>query len=120
MDKLLEIFIKVAHADPPAGPPTPSPSGSATFVNPLGGTTDFAVLLNKVLGVLIQIGIPLLVLVIVYAGFLFVTAGGAETKVEEAKKTLFWAVIGGAILIGAKVIAKVVCDTVGAVSCPIL
>jgi hypothetical protein len=117
MEKLAFLFTKYVHAQSlPAG----SDTGSATFDNPLKGINDFPVLLNKVLGVLIQLGIPVLVIVIVYAGFLFVSAHGNETKLETAKSTLFWAVIGGAILIGAKVIAKVVCDTIGSTSCDFL
>ncbi len=84
------------------------------FFNPLKGTNDFASLIEKILGVLIQIGIPILVLMIVYSGFKFVTAQGNESEVTKAKAALFWSVVGGAVLLGAKVIAEVIKATVGA------
>jgi uncharacterized MnhB-related membrane protein len=46
------------------------------------------------------------VLAIIYAGFLFVTASGNETKLETAKRALTYALIGTAILLGSVVIAK--------------
>ncbi|HEY9583043.1 MAG TPA: pilin [Candidatus Paceibacterota bacterium] len=109
MQKILEFFTKIVYADPPAG------GGSKVFDNPLGSTSSFSALIEKVLEVLIQIGIPVLVVFIVYAGFLFVTAQGNEKKIEDAKSALFWAVIGGAVLVGAKVIATVVKQTVGVI-----
>jgi len=92
--------------------------GSGIFVNPLKGTSDFAGLIVKILDTVIKIGIPVLVLFIVYAGFLFVTAQGNTTKIDEAKSALWWAVLGGAVLLGAKAIAAVICATLS-VTCPI-
>jgi ABC-type amino acid transport system permease subunit len=101
----MNIFATVAHAA----------TNPAVFFNPLGSTSDFFAFINKILDVLIQIGIPILVLFIVFAGFKFVTARGNESDVTKAKDALFWAVIGGAVLIGAKVIAEVIRATVGAI-----
>ncbi|MEK7535824.1 MAG: pilin [Patescibacteria group bacterium] len=112
------LFKLVTHPVFAQDPPRPDGSGSGgTFINPLksGGVTDFNSLIVKILEVLIAIGIPVLVLMIVYAGFLFVTAGGSQDKIDKAKSSLWWAVIGGAVLIGAKVIAEVVRATVGAI-----
>lgn len=95
----------------------PPSAGGPIFFNPLGTTNDFFVLITKILDVLIKIGIPILVLFIVYAGFKFVTAQGNEAEVTKAKEALFWAVVGGAVLIGARVIAGVVCATVGSLAC---
>jgi|SRR3989344_7063924 len=105
MDKIISLFYQTLFA---AGQ-----EGSGTFKNPLGETTEFKALINKVLEVLIDVGIPILVVFIVYAGFKFVTAQGNTTKLEEARKTLLWAVIGGAVLVGAKVIATAIQDTIG-------
>lgn len=102
------FLVKVAYAQTSEG-------GKDFFKNPLGSTSDFAGLINNILGVLIQIGVPVLVIFIVYTGYLFVSAQGNEKKIEEAKMALFWAVIGGAVLLGAKVIATAVQNTVKAV-----
>ena len=108
-DKLTSLYIKVAYAGTTNG-------GGSVFFNPLGNTSDFKTLLNdKILPTLIAIGIPILVIFIVYTGYLFVSAQGNEKKLEEAKSALLWTVIGGAILIGAKVIAIAIQDTVGVV-----
>ncbi len=90
------------------------PAGRTDFPNPLGSTTSVSALLEKVLDILFQIGLPVLVLFIVYAGFQFVTAQGNAKKIEEAKAALFWAVIGGAILLGAKVISIALKGTISA------
>ena len=88
--------------------------GDAVFCNPIGAGRFFE-LIEKVLGVLVQIGLPILVLAIVYAGFKFITAQGNEAEVTKAKDALFWAVVGGAVLLGAEVIAKVIQSTVGTI-----
>lgn len=108
MDIINFLFVKIALAQG-----TPIGSGGASFKNPLEGAGDIPSLIYKLLGGLITIGVPVLVVVIVYAGFLFVSAGGNTENINKAKSTLLWACIGGAILIGAKVIANIVCSTVG-------
>jgi|SRR3989344_8340066 len=86
----------------------------ALFCNPIN-SKDFYALIEAILLVLWKFGIPILVLFIVFAGFKYVTAQGNEAKVEEATKALWWSVVGGAVLLGARVIAAVIKATVGAV-----
>jgi hypothetical protein len=57
-------------------------------------------------------GMPIIVIFIVYAGFLFVTAGDNESQISKAKTTFLWTLIGAAVLIGAKVIAMAIKETV--------
>lgn len=57
-------------------------------------------------------GMPIIVIFIIYAGFLFVTAGDNEAQISKAKTTIMWTLIGAAVLIGAKVIAMAVQTTV--------
>jgi hypothetical protein len=49
---------------------------------------------------------------IIYSGYKFVTARGNQAEVTKAKDIFFATVIGGAILLGADVIATVVVNTV--------
>jgi hypothetical protein len=72
---------------------------------------DIPSLLKALVDILIKIGIPLAALAIIYAGFLFVTAGGSEEKVKKAKKTFMYTIIGTAILLGAWVIISAISDT---------
>ncbi|OGZ05247.1 MAG: hypothetical protein A2845_02950 [Candidatus Lloydbacteria bacterium RIFCSPHIGHO2_01_FULL_49_22] len=57
------------------------------------------------------VGIPALACCIIYAGFQFVTAGGDEAQVTKAKIWLTWTLVGGLIILGAKVIADMVYGT---------
>ena len=83
-----------------------------TFDNPLGSTKDLPALLAVVLKALVQLGVPVLTLFIVWAGFKFVTAKGDPGEIKKAREMLFWAVIGGAVLLGARLIASVIDTTV--------
>jgi hypothetical protein len=88
-----------------------SGGGASTTIqiqNPLGGTTTVAEFINKIFGFFVQLGAVVLVLAIVYSGFLFVVAQGNPEKLKKAKEAFKWTVIGGAILLGAQVIAQVI------------
>lgn len=70
------------------------------FENPLQ-FTDLQSFLLAVLNSAIYILFPILVLMIVYTGFLFVTAQGNAQKLEEAKRALLWTIIGSLIVLGS-------------------
>lgn len=91
-------------------PPT---TDSATLDNPLRAGS-LPELLTIVLNALIQIGTIVLVLALVYVGFLFVAAQGAEEKIRDARRALLWTVIGGMLLLGATAISGVISATVQA------
>lgn len=85
---------------------------SIEIPNPIGAS-DFTELINKIVGWLIVIFIPIGTIVVLYAAFLFVTSGGSTQKVQQAKKTLTWAVIGLIILFLAKGIILIIKDVLG-------
>jgi len=68
--------------------------------------------IRQLITIVFVIGIPLVALAIIYAGFLLVTAGGNQEKIKKGKQALLAAVIGGAILLGAWVIAEAIQGTV--------
>ena len=82
-----------------------------SFQNPLKFTT-LAQFLNALLDVIIIIGIPIVTLAIIYAGFLFISAQGNETKISSAKQIFFWVVIGSLLILGAKALAVAIEGTV--------
>jgi peptidoglycan/LPS O-acetylase OafA/YrhL len=84
---------------------------STTLPNPLGGTNSLTVLMDNILKVVKTIGGIAVVFFIIYAGYLFVMAQGNETKLEEAKKTLLYTVIGALIILGVSVIQAVIKGT---------
>lgn len=57
---------------------------------------------------LIKIGLPIAAIFIVWSGFLFVSARGDEKKLETAKSTFYWTVIGTALIVGAYAIATAI------------
>lgn len=73
--------------------------GTPSNLQNLSGVSNLIVtLLNWVFGVLLAIGVAFLL----YAGFLYITAQGDDKKIEKAKKTLTWAIIGIAIALASK------------------
>lgn len=86
----------------------------AAIPNPLGTITNFGDLVNKIADIVMAIGIPVAAVFIIYAGFLFVTARGNEEQIKKAKTTLYWAIIGTALVVGAKVIATALQGTISA------
>jgi hypothetical protein len=97
---------------------TPTASGGNTLVtsankvqNPLGVNTVCG-LIKGVLSAATQIGIPVAVLFLVWAGFKFVLARGSSDKINEAKENLFHVVIGIGIFLGAWLLTQFIANTV--------
>lgn len=84
---------------------------SSGLVNPIKFDT-LGELLIQLLKVALYVLYPVAVFFIVFAGFKFVTAGGSEDKIREAKQMFYWAVIGTAVLIGSQGILSLVQGTI--------
>lgn len=80
--------------------------------NPLSGIDSLAGFVKSILDIVVMIGIPVITLAIIYAGFLFVKAKGDPKELETAKSTLLYTVIGAAIILGSWVLALAICNTV--------
>ncbi|OGZ97115.1 MAG: hypothetical protein A3I44_05490 [Candidatus Sungbacteria bacterium RIFCSPLOWO2_02_FULL_51_17] len=87
-----------------------------TIENPLTYNT-FREVIDSVIGYLMSIVVPIGIIMILYAAFLYMTAGGNEQKVNTAHQTFLWGLIGIAIVLIGKGIVLIVCDFVGASSC---
>lgn len=92
-------------------------TGGTGIKNPLSFCT-LSEFLSALLDTIIMFSVPIVVLAVIYSGFLFVTAGENATKISNAKKILFWTLMGALIILGAKVIASVVQGTVGQLTSP--
>ncbi len=55
---------------------------------------------------------PLIVLFIIYAGWLFVTAAGDEGQRTKARHALLWTLIGAGVLIGALILGEILKETI--------
>ena len=77
---------------------------------------SIADIFRAVLDIIMVFAVPIIVFFIIYAGFLYVTAGGSEDKVKKASKALLYAVIGGVIVLGANVLLEVITNTINFVA----
>jgi hypothetical protein len=122
---LFVLFSTLAHAQPTGGgnPPTgggnPNPI-SINFPNPFsGGDSLFGLLRTIVNNIILPIGGVVAVLAFIYAGFLYVTAQGNESKLATAHKALLYTSIGTAVLLGSWVLANAICSTINQLGGPI-
>lgn len=86
-------------------------SGSVRLCNPLASST-ITEFLQSLLNVIMVFAVPLIVFMIIYAGFTYVMARGNESEVGKAHRALLYAVIGGVIILGANAILAVIQGTV--------
>lgn len=75
------------------------------LINPLG-ETDPRILAGRLISGIISIIGTLTLLMLVYAGVLWITAQGEPKKVERGKHIMIWSVLGIAIIAGAYVIVQ--------------
>lgn len=69
-------------------------------------------LLHAVLDAIVRILMPVIAIMFIVSGFLFVTAGGDTKKLDNAKQTFFGTVIGAAIVLGAWALATAIAGTI--------
>lgn len=93
---------------------SPTNTGGASIPNPLNATS-ITELFQTLLDVVMVFAIPIIVFFIIYAGFLYVTARGNEHTIEQAHRALLYALIGGMLILGARVLIDVVSGTVDSV-----
>jgi magnesium-transporting ATPase (P-type) len=68
--------------------------------NPLGsGGKDIPTLIGTIANWLLGIGITISTIIVLWAAFLFMTSGGSEKRVTQARQTLWYAIIGLSVLL---------------------
>ncbi|MFA5736876.1 MAG: hypothetical protein WCX70_02650 [Candidatus Paceibacterota bacterium] len=86
--------------------------GGGIFTNPLkDGIDNLPGLLGLILEIMVQIGTTIVIIAIIYAGFLYTTARGNESQIRKAHTVIKGVLIGSAIILGAFVIAEVIKNT---------
>ncbi|OGC88308.1 hypothetical protein A2419_00395 [Candidatus Adlerbacteria bacterium RIFOXYC1_FULL_48_26] len=83
------------------------------FTNPLKADS-ICKALTLFLDAISAIGGPVAVLFLVYAGFKMVWARGNTKALEDAKRNLWYTIIGIGIFIGAWVLGQIIANTLGA------
>lgn len=89
-------------------------AAAGSYVNPItyGGITSVSDLLLALVDLIFLIGVPIIVIFIIYSGFLFVTAGDNDAQITKARTTFKWTMLGALVLLGAKAIAAAVQATI--------
>lgn len=94
-------------SDPPPGQ---TGSNYTTLGNPLN-VDSFCGLLKAIFAIAVQIGVPIAVVFVVFAGFKFVLARGNPEGLKRAKSNLMYTLIGIALFFGAWFLAQIITNT---------
>ena len=86
---------------------------TSSLTNPLEFETITGFLIG-IIEIILIFALPIVVLFIIYAGFLYVAAQGDETKLTTARSALTWAIVGGVIVLGALQIVALIEGTIKA------
>lgn len=90
-----------------------SVQAAGVYSNPTPWNT-VAEFIAAALEIALEIGVLVLVVMIIYSGFMFVTSHGNAEKLKKAKHSLTWAIIGGALILGAWALSVAINETIGA------
>jgi hypothetical protein len=85
------------------------------FDNPLN-VSSLCGLLQKLLQVLLVVGLPISVLFLVYAGFLYVKARGAPKELQKANRNFRYVLFGILLFLGAWTLGQILQSTLNALS----
>lgn len=78
------------------------------------GFNELMILINTIISfILVDLATPLFALIIVYAGWLYLSAGGGEENITKAKTILTNAVIGYVIVLAAWLVVKTILSALG-------
>lgn len=80
--------------------------------NPVPNITTIPQLIEKLLNIVLTIGIPIVAFFLIFTGFRFVAARGNEEALTNAKRALLYTIIGAVILLGCWVLAQAIAGTV--------
>jgi amino acid transporter len=88
-------------------------TSSPVFKNPFGAKNndDIWAFVLAIVDFILNVALAVVVLFMIYAGFMFITAQGKEEALNIAKKNLWGAVIGALLIMGAKALAFAICNT---------
>ena len=88
-----------------------TPGGAVQIKNPIASQT-LQEFVADILDIVVKVSMPFLVVMIIYAGFTYVTAQGNSAKVEKAHSMILWTIDGAGIILGAFIIARAIQGTI--------
>ena len=77
------------------------------------GQRDLKDSINSIIQIILSFLGILAVIIILWGGFIWMTAAGDETKVDKAKKLIISGIVGIVIILAAYIIANFVITTIG-------
>ncbi len=86
-------------------------NGTGGLNDPLGCQT-LTQFLSNLLQIVAQIGFPVIVLFMVYIGFLYISAEGNPEKIKKVHSYFFWALVGALLILGAQALSIAIQATV--------
>ena len=120
MTAFTQIGLAVHEPNHTGGSPQPNQFGQ----NPNCGTGDgltnplkacsIQEFLMAVIDILLTLALPIVVFFIIYGGFLLVVAQGEPEKIKTGRKAILWAVVGGVVILSARIIFYLIENTVNA------
>lgn len=113
---LLSAALLPVISSAQCAPPSTGSGIKFSVCSPLdfGGPTAFQDFLVAILNIIIIIATPIVVLAIIYAGFLYVTARGNVQQTQQATRALTYSIIGGVLILGALALTQIISNLVGA------
>jgi len=88
------------------------PPGQICLQNPLKACS-FTDLIDNILTFLFNIAIVVLPIMVVFAGFMFLTAGGNPSQVGKARDLLLWTMVGFGVILLARGLTEVLRKIIG-------
>lgn len=80
---------------------------SITFPNPLKANT-FQELVTNIISNLKIVALPIVAILVIYAGYQFLTSGGSPEKVKNARQTLLYTAIGYALILTVDMLSTLI------------
>lgn len=99
---LHKVFLtNEALAQVPRGIGETRPGNGIRLDDPLGVSTIGEVI-ERIIGYLVIVGAPIMVIMVLIAGFQIMSAGGNSEQINKGKNTILYAVIGYGIILLAQ------------------
>lgn len=86
---------------------------AVTIENPLGEGATFSTVINSIVRYANSLLAPLSALMVLIAGFLYMTGGGSPERLKAAHKTMIWALVGIGIVLLANSTSLIVKQLLG-------
>ncbi len=103
------------YADIAVKPSTTDQGLKIKLDNPLSGVSTIPEAINKILGIVIRIALPLIVLAFIWTGLRFIFARGNPTELKTVKNMFLYTVIGTLLILGAWTITSAIVGTVNSI-----